>query len=399
MLAILQSAFIHVVPFVLVISLVVTVHELGHFLTAKACGVAIDRFSIGFGRSLVSWRDRSGVEWRIGWVPLGGYVRFAGDENAASMPDRNDLAAMRKEIVEREGVGAERKYLAFKPLWQRALIVVAGPVANFALSLVLFAVVLMAFGQPVTDARVNSVVPGGAAARAGFLPGDVIVRAGDKPIHDFQDLQFYVQYRAGVPISFTVDRAGQVVNLTARPDVKFQDSPFGSKQGVGVLGLVARGERLERVSPLRAAALGAQKTWDVTYTTVYYLGRVLTGQVGADQLHSFVGIAMASGTMTQQAVDQANEQHVPWIIGVTYFLTQLAALISVSVGILNLLPIPVLDGGHLVFFAYEAVARRPPPVAVQAAGYRAGLALLVGLMLFATWNDLGPLRVFRFFGS
>jgi regulator of sigma E protease len=399
MMAFLQSAFVYVAPFLLIISLIVTIHELGHLLTAKAFGVAIDCFSIGFGRALFSWRDRSGMEWRIAWLPLGGYVRFAGDENVASVPDHNDLSALRKAIVAREGVGAERKYLPFKPLWQRAAIVLAGPGANFVLAVVLFAAFFLAFGEPVSTSRVSEVVPASAAARAGFQSGDLVVRADSKPIRTFEDLQFYVQYRGGVPIDFTVQRGGRMLHLVARPDTREVDSAFGGKQGVGVLGLGARGGSQVRVNPVQALTLGIEKTWDVTTTTVFYLGRIVTGAVGADQMHSIVGIGVATGSLTQQAVDQAKAAGVSWVITVAYVLIQLGALISVSMGILNLMPIPVLDGGHLLSFAYEAVARRPPAAAVMAAGYRAGLALLVGLMLFATWNDLGRQRVFHFFGS
>ena len=178
-----------------------------------------------------------------------------------------------------------------------------------------------------------------------------------------------------------------------------EPSPFGGGQSVGRLGLTARGGEFRRYGPLEALGLGAAKTWDVTATTAFYLGRIVTGKVSADQLHSFIGIAHASGAITKQAVAMADEAGVSWLIAETFFLLQLAGLISVSVGLLNLLPIPVLDGGHLLFHAYEFVARRPPGPRLQAAGYRVGLALLVGLMLFATWNDLQRLRVFHIFGS
>lgn len=399
MMGFLQSAVDYVAPFLIVISLIVTVHELGHFLTAKAFGVAIDRFSIGFGPTLAAWRDRQGVEWRLALLPLGGYVRFSGDENIASVPDEQDLAELRREIVAREGAGAEMRYMAFKPLWQRALIVVAGPAANFVLAAVLFSGFFMAFGLPVTTPRIAEVVPGGAAAQAGFRPGDVITAADGKTISSFEDLQFYVQYRAGVPVDFTVERNGAAVHLLARPNVRKVDSAFGGQQDTGYLGLAARGGAIESVGPVRAVGLGVQKTWDVTTTTVFYLGRIVTGKVGADQLHSFVGIARASGAMTEDAVDHARVAGVSWMAAVAFVIVQIAAMMSVSVGILNLMPIPVLDGGHLLSYAYEAVVRRPPAASVQAVGYRAGLALLVGLMLFATWNDLGRERVFHFFGS
>ena len=395
----LQSALVQVAPFVIVISLIVTVHELGHFLTARAFGVAIDSFSIGFGRAIASWRDRSGVQWRIGWLPLGGYVKFSGDENAASVSDQTDLKALRTVIVAREGVGAEMRYLLFKPLWQRALIVVAGPAANFVLAVMLFAVFFFAFGRPFTLNRIAEVDPAGAAARAGFQAGDVVLAADSKPIATFEDLQFYVQYRAGTPIRFTIDRGGRSLALTARPDARPVDSAFGGKQDVGYLGLTAKAGGMRPVNPAEAAVLGAQKTWDVSATTLFMMRQIVIGKVGADQLHSFLGIARASGVITQNAIDQARVAKVSWFITVSDVMLQMAALMSVSVGILNLLPIPVLDGGHLLSYAYEAIARRPPAAAIQAVGYRAGLALLVGFMLFATWNDLGRQQVFHFFGS
>jgi regulator of sigma E protease len=395
----LQTALIYVVPFLLVITLLVVVHELGHFLTARAFGVAVDRFSIGFGRAIVSWRDRSGVEWAIGWLPLGGYVRFAGDENAASIPDQTDLNSLRASIVANEGVGAELKYLPFKPLWQRALVVVAGPMANFVLATVLFAIFLATFGEPVTSPRISQVTPGGPAAQAGFQVGDVVLSGGPQRFDSFQDMQAYVQYRAGIPIDFTVARGASRLHLVATPSAQSEPSPFGGAQTVGHLGLGARGGTLKRYNPFEAVVRGAGKTWDVAATTVFYLGRILTGQVGADQLHSVVGIAHASGSITQQAVASAHEAGVSWIVGVAYFLIQLAALMSVSVGLLNLLPVPTLDGGHLLFYAYELITKHPPRAGIQAAGFRAGLALLVGLMLFATWNDLQRLRVFQFVGS
>ncbi len=395
----LQTALIYVVPFLLVITLLVVVHELGHFLTARAFGVAVDRFSIGFGRAIASWHDRSGVEWRIGWLPLGGYVRFAGDQNAASVPDQTDLTAMRAVIVANEGVGSELKYLPFKPLWQRALVVLAGPMANFVLATVLFSIFLGFFGEPVTSPRIAEVVPGSAAAQAGFQPGDVVLSGGGRTFDSFQDMQAFVQYRAGVPIDFTVLRGDTQLHLTATPATASEASPFGGAQTVGRLGLGARGGLIKRYGPIEAVARGAEKTWEVAATTIFYLGRIVSGQVGADQLHSVVGIAHASGSITQQAVASAHEAGVSWVVGVAYFLIQLAALMSVSVGLLNLLPVPTLDGGHLLFYAYELITKHPPRAGIQAAGFRAGLALLVGLMLFATWNDLQRLRVFQFVGS
>jgi regulator of sigma E protease len=399
MMGFLYSAFISVVPFVVMISLIVTIHEMGHFLTAKACGVAIDRFSLGFGPAILSWRDRAGVEWRLAWIPLGGYVKFAGDENAASMPDKTSLDEVRAAIVAREGPGAERRYLPFKPLWQRTLIILAGPLANFLLAIAIFAGFFIAFGEPVTTPRVETVLPAGAAQQAGFKPRDLILATDGRSVKTFEEVQFYVQYRPGVPIDFTVRRGDQIVHLIAKPQTEQEKSAFGGTQPVGRLGLLAREGGVEKVSLANAVGLGVSRTWQVAATTAYALGRIVTGQMGADQLHSIVGMVHASGAITQQAITAAHQAKVSWLFAETFFLSQLAAVMSVSIGLLNLLPVPTLDGGHLIFYAYEGVAKRPAAAKVQAAGYRAGLALLLGLMLFATWNDVERLRLFRFFGS
>jgi regulator of sigma E protease len=395
----LENAAFYVFPFLLVITVVVTVHELGHFLVARSFGVAIERFSVGFGRALLSWRDRGGVEWRLSWLPLGGYVKFAGDDNAASVPTSQDLETLRANIVAREGPGAERKYLQFKPLWQRSLIIVAGPAANFLLAIALFATCVGVFGLPFTSTRIVAVEPHSAAAAAGFRPGDIVLAADGHATHSFEDVTLYVQFRAGLPIDFLVNRSGQDLHIEALPRASREGSPFGGLQTVGRLGLWASGGETRHYGPLESIELGVAKTWEVAATTGFYLGRIVTGQVSADQLHSFIGIAHASGTLTKHAVTMANGAGVNSFVAVAFFLLQLAGLISVSVGLLNLLPIPVLDGGHLLFHAYEWVIRRPPGPRLQAAGYRVGLALLVGLMLFATWNDLQRLRVFHFFGS
>jgi regulator of sigma E protease len=348
---------------------------------------------------LVKWRDRSGVEWRIGWIPLGGYVKFAGDENAASVPDQNDLSAMRAVIVAQEGPGAERRYLAFKPLWQRTLIVLAGPAANFLLAAVIFAGFFMFFGQSSTPPIIKAVIPAEAGARAGLRPGDRILAVDGKPIASFEQLQFYVQYRGGVPIDMSVLRQGRPMALRARPDIEHEPSAFGGDQVVGRLGLMATPAAMRRIDPVHAVALGVGQTYQVAATTLFYLGRIVSGKVGADQLHSVVGMVHASGAVTEQAMTAAHNSGVSWVYAEAFFLSQLAAVMSVSIGLLNLFPIPTLDGGHLVFFAYEWMARRPAAAKVQAAGYRAGLALLVGLMLFATWNDVERLRLFRVFGT
>jgi regulator of sigma E protease len=385
-----------------VITLIITVHELGHFLSARAFGVAIERFSIGFGRALVSWRDRAGVEWRIAWAPLGGYVRFALDENAASVPDLHDLSALRTRIVTLEGPGAEYKYLPFKPIWQRAIIAVSGPLANFALAIALFSLLFATVGEGVSPFSVGQIEPASAAAKAGFQAGDKILAADGHDLPGYYDLKAFLAYRYGVPIDFTVRRGAAVIHLTATPQPVREATNFGWTETQGILGVVAKKDgpwHFVRRDPLTAVARGTLETWDVLTTTGYHLGRVVTGQVGLDQLHGVVGMARVSGAITKRAIDDAPRDPGDQILGVIVNLVGFSALISVGIGFMNLLPLPILDGGHLVFYAYEWLARRPLGARVQAASYRVGLALLVGLMLFANLHDLPLTRVFHFFGS
>ena len=401
MLGFAQSALITIASFLFVLTFVVTVHELGHFLAAKSLGVAIDRFSIGFGRAIASWRDRTGVEWRIGWMPLGGYVRFKGDENAASVPDQNDLAAMREWIEYDEGKEAVNRYFHFKPLWQRAVVVAAGPVANFVLASALFALLLGVFGEMTLPPRVSVVEPASVAARAGFQAGDVIKEIDGEPVKGFEEVAQYVQLRAEQPIAFLIERDGQLLRIVATPARATIDHPVAGKVQVGQLGIGwppdSEITRL-RYGPVEAVVEGVKRTGDVLGTTLFYLGRLIHGEVPADQLGGIVGIADASGKVARQGAIGAPDG-AAMVLGSFVALLSLTAVLSVSIGFMNLLPVPVLDGGHLLFYAYEAVARRPLAGRIQAAGYRVGLALLLGFMLFATWNDLNRLRVFNFLGG
>jgi len=393
------SLLISIVSMIIVLSVVVTVHELGHFWAARACGVAIDRFSIGFGSALFSWRDKHGVEWRIASIPLGGYVRFAGDENAASVPDQNDLDAMKAEIAQREGAEAVGKYFHFKPIWQRAVIAAAGPFANFVLATLIFAVVLLVIGDLKSPATISAVTPGSAAAEAGFRPGDTIVRIDGRKVKDFQQVQRYVTLRAKLPIAFGVERAGQTVSLTATPRLVEQKDQFSGRVKVGQLGLESRSRPyLQKSSLLSAIPDAVGQVWDMLKTIAFYLGRLLTGQLPADQISGIIGIGHSAGAVTKASVEGAPDVGTVMLRLLFNQLLFIASL-SVSIGFMNLLPIPVLDGGHLLLYAYEAVFRRPLRADFQAAGFRAGLALILGFMLFAAWNDLNRFDVFKFIGG
>ena len=404
MLDFLAAAATYLIPFVLLLTLIVTVHELGHYWAARACGVKIERFSIGFGDAIFKRVDKHGVEWRLAWIPLGGYVKFAGDENAASVPDQNDLESMRASIRAREGAGAENRYFHFKPVGQRAFITAAGPFANFVLSTLIFAFLLSAIGEQRVPPKVQEVQAGSAAAEAGFRPGDLIVEIEGRPVDDMVDARRIIALRSGTPTDFVVERGGERVALHAEPRRQSVDDGLGGQQKVGVLGVLLGAEASEvetvRVSALEAIPAGVVRTWEVLETTLTYLGRVVTGKESGDQLGGPLRIAQTSGAVAQQATEAS--QGGPWWYALAnqgLALLSLAAILSVGIGFLNLLPIPVLDGGHLLFYAYESVARRPLGAEIQAMGYRVGLALLLGLMLFVTWNDLQHLRVFQFLGG
>ena len=387
------------VSFVFVLSIVVTVHELGHFWAARACGVAIDCFSIGFGPKLVSWRDKTGVEWRIASIPLGGFVRFSGDDNAASVPDGSDLAAMKSEIAAREGEQAVSRYYHFKPVWQRAIIAAAGPIANFLLAIAVLAVFLSTIGEMRNPAMVHGVAPGSAAAAAGFQPGDVIVKADGRKIENFQDLTGYVALRARLPIDFTVERQASTLHVVATPtEVEIKDEISG-RMKIGQLGIQGLSKPVRhRSSVLSAIPDATVEVWDQISTIGFYLGRLVTGQISADQISGVIGIGHTVGAVAKATT--ADAPNVQTML-LRFFVGQmlLVATLSVSIGFMNLLPIPVLDGGHLLMYAYEAIARRPLKAEFQAAGFRAGLALILGFMLFAAWNDLHRYDVFKFIGG
>jgi regulator of sigma E protease len=398
----LQTAPFYVVPILIILGIVVTVHEGGHFLVARWLGTAVERFSIGFGRPLAEWRGKSGVQYRIGWIPLGGYVKFAGDENAASLPDAASLDDLRREIVSREGEAAVARYFHFKPLWQRAIIVAAGPAANFLLAIVVFAALLMTIGEQMHPARVDAVRPGTPAAAAGFHVGDHVLSANGHHVGSFDDISQIVMFSTGTPIAFTIQRGSEVVQLDATPVRGTVMDRLGHPHRMGVLGIEYRQRsgdvQWKRYDPAEAVVEGVKRTYSVVDTTVLYIRRMIVGRESADQLSGPIGMAQLSGQLAKETADES--PNLPILLanaGLT--ILGLVANISVGVGFLNLMPIPALDGGHLLFYAYEAVARRPLAAKVQAAGYRVGLALVLGLMLFATWNDLQRLRVLNFLGG
>jgi regulator of sigma E protease len=359
----------YLVPFLFVLSLVVFFHELGHFLVARLCGVRVLTFSIGFGPELVGFNDRYGTRWKIAAIPLGGYVKFFGDENAGSAPDPSRLSKM--------DAGERSVSFHYQPVWKRAAIVVAGPLANFILAIVIFAAIFTIYGKQTMSARVDTVQADSAAAAAGFQPGDIVLAIDGQPIDNFADMQRIVSDSAGHALTIKVERNGSQLTLKATPALKEVKDGFGNVHRIGILGIsrsMAPGDvKYQPVSPIRAIWMGGQETWFVVDRTLSYIGGVIVGREAADQLGGPIRIAQISGQVAT--------------IGFAA-LVHLAAVLSVSIGLLNLFPIPLLDGGHLLFYSIEAARGRPLSERAQELGFRIGLAIVVMLMIFATFNDI-----------
>ena len=359
----------YAIPFLFVLTIVVFFHELGHFLVARWAGVRVLTFSLGFGPELVGFNDRHGTRWKISAVPLGGYVKFFGDDTEASTPSAELLAGMTDE--ERKGSFHHKK------VGPRAAIVAAGPIANFLLAIVIFTVMFTFFGKPSTTARVDKIEANSAAAAAGFQVGDVVTSIDGAKIESFTDMQRIVAIHAGDRMAFTVKRGDSIVQLSGTPELREVKDPFGNVHRQGVLGITrqtAAGDVLtERVDPATALWLGVKETWFVIERTLSYIGGIFTGREAADQVGGPLRIAQISGQVAT--------------IGLAA-LVNLAAVLSISIGLLNLFPVPLLDGGHLLFYAVEAVRGRPLSERAQEMGFRIGLGLVLMLMVFATYNDI-----------
>src|SRR5665213_1071507 len=359
----------YVVPFLFVLTVVVFFHELGHFLIARWCGIRVLVFSLGFGPEIIGFNDRYGTRWKLSGIPLGGYVKFFGDDNAASVPDHAAAAGMSE---------AEKKdSFIHQKVGSRAAVVAAGPIANFLLAILIFAGIFMTAGKQTTTARIDAVQPGSAAAAAGFKPGDLVLTIGGSRIDSFADMQRIVSISAGESLKVEVERGGIPVTLTATPESREMKDNFGNVHRLGVLGIsrsMAPGDiKTEKFGPVEAVVAGAQETWFVVDRTLSYIGGIFTGREAADQLGGPIRIAQVSGQVATAGFAA---------------LLHLTAVLSISIGLLNLFPIPLLDGGHLLFYAVEATRGRPLSERAQEVGFRIGLAIVVMLMIFATFNDI-----------
>lgn len=371
---VLPTFILKPLAFLFVLTVVIFVHELGHFLVARWCGVRVKTFSIGFGKEIFGFNDRYDTRWRLAWIPLGGYVKFLDDENGASVPSREALQRM--SAAEREGA------FQTKPLASRAAIVAAGPIANFLLAILVFALTFTFVGVNVTAPRVDELVADGAAARAGFQAGDVIVSIDGQKIEAFSDMQRIVSASADNELTFGVDRSGALLTLKATPERREISDRFGNKLKVGVIGIKRNATQQEwqfkSYGPVEAVGLAVKESYYIVSRTLGYLYDVVTRRESGDQLGGPLRIADISGQVASLGF---------------LALINLTAVLSVSIGLINLFPIPLLDGGHLMFYAIEAVRGRPLSERAQEVGFRIGLAIVLLLLVYTTYQDrLIPLR-------
>lgn len=360
----LPEPFRTILAFMVVLGVLIFVHELGHYLAARWRGVHVERFSIGFGRAIASWRDKRDCEWRVGWIPLGGYVKMHGMEHAGEVqPDPGTI---------RPGEAFHEK-----PVRDRAIVVAAGPVFNFLLAAVLFAAIFATYGRPMGSTAVQTVVAGSAAERAGIQPGDRIIGLDGEPVARFEQLQRYIQPRANQPVEVLIRRGEQEVKVIATPAARAED-------GRGMLGITGGAIERERLDPASALLEGTWHMVVVSGQTLQGVWQMISGARGAEEIGGPLRIAQMSGEVAE--------------MGLVSLLTFIA-LLSVNLALINLFPIPILDGGHLLFYAAEALRGRPLTARAQEYAFRGGFALLVTLMVLATWNDLTHLGIVRWVAS
>jgi regulator of sigma E protease len=359
-------------PFLVVLSVVVFVHEFGHYWIARICGVKIEAFSIGFGREIFGWKDKHGTRWKVSWLPLGGYVKMFGDAGPASTPDGSV-----KDMTD------EEKKVSFfhQSVGKRLAVVAAGPLANYAFAIVVLAFLFMLHGQPYSSPIASEVMEGSVAAKAGIVPGDRILAIDGAPIERFEDIKRIIAFNIGAPVKITALRANKRVAFTLTPELAMMKDRFGGEHETRRIGIMT--DAIEyRKWPLPQAMLHAVfETWDLTVGTLKATGQMVMGLRGTDELGGPLRIAKLSGDVAKDG-----------IVSLIWFM----AVISINLGLINLFPIPLLDGGHLLYYGIEWFRGRPLRQNVQEAGFRVGMAFIFCLMIFATWNDLVNLKVISY---
>lgn len=368
----INAFVVNVLPFLVVLSVLVFVHELGHYLVARRNGVQIEVFSIGFGPEIFGWNDRAGTRWKFSLIPLGGYVKMFSDLNPASQPDMESIQAMSEEDKARS--------LFHKTVGQRIAVSAAGPLANYLFAIVLLGGLYMTVGQrvPSETATLGFVMPKSAAAEAGLQKGDRLIEMGGVTIATFDEMQQQARANPGKELPLTILRDGQEVHVKITPK-----SVMVRGTEIGKLG-VSQGVAEVKRSPATAFFYAAADCVTISWKTVKSLGQVIVGKESSEGLSGPLGIAALTSEVAQRGLVD---------------LLWLAAFLSINLGLINLFPVPMLDGGHLLFYGIEAVRGKPVSDQTQEIGYRIGFALVMALVLFSTWNDLSRLKVFEFFAK
>ena len=364
-----------ILSFLLVIGPLIFIHELGHYFAGRWFGVKADAFSIGFGREVAGWTDKRGTRWKLGWLPLGGYVKFKGDMNPASQPTPEWLAMPPEERAQT---------FQAKPVWQRFIIVAAGPATNFLFAILAFMAIFATIGFPTTPPVLTGIVEGQAADRAGFKPGDRVLEIEGRGIDTFAELQDFVRIRPAQPLQFLVEREGRRQQLTATTGSTIFRDPFGNEGRVGQLGVEGKSIGLAKLPPGQLLGKAVSQTASTVETMAVTIGQIVTGRRSVKEMGGPLKIAQISG-------QQASLGWLPFF--------WLMTIISINLGFINLLPIPLLDGGHLLFYAVEGVRRKPLKPEAQEWAFRTGLAALLALMIFVTLNDLGSFGVWKALGG
>jgi len=383
------NGVITVASFALVLGLLVFIHELGHYSVARFFGVAVERFSIGFGRPVLRHKAKSGTEWVLSRVPLGGYVKFLGDAGVASNPDTEELAKIKTKMDSKHGKDVWKSCLHFKPLYQRALVAFAGPMANFILAAVLFAGLAWGFGTNKLVAEINAVTPGGPAARAAFMVGDKILTIDGKEASSVNQVVEIIVLNSGETLKVRVQRGTEQVDLMVTPERRTKKDGIGGTMSGGVIDVSIGGATIHKsYNVVQASRYGIENVGTTLSMTGKYIGRIFTGKESGKALGGPLRILAYTGKvsiMSSQVEGGFGRKLKIAFVNLIY----LAAKLSVGLGFANLMPIPVLDGGHLVYYGYEAVMRRPLSARAQEIGFRMGFAVLVTLFLVLTLNDIG----------
>ncbi|MFO1242955.1 MAG: RIP metalloprotease RseP [Rickettsiales bacterium] len=351
--------------FFIIISVIVFIHEFGHFIIARWCGVKIEAFSIGFGKEVIGWNDKHGTRWKISALPLGGYVKMFGDSSEASTPDKDKMEQMTEE--------EKAVSFHFKPLWKKAAIVVAGPVFNFILTIAIFTGFLFSYGLETTDPIVGDVMKGSAAEEAGLVSGDRVLKIDGKKVEHFSDIPRLIATNLGTEIHIIINRSGETKDVLLTPRSTEETDALGNKISRPMIGIKSQRLMYKDVGLSRALLEAVKKTWQITATTFDYLGQMIAGDRSAKELKGPLGIAKLSG----QAADQG-----------FYTILWFIAMLSANLGMVNLFPIPPLDGGHLLYYTIEGLRGRPMAERFQEYGFRAGFAVIICLMVFTVFNDL-----------